>query len=169
VNRHLTLLKAFLRDAVRNGELASDPARFLKKLRENNERVRFLSAAEEQRLMEALPPKYRPAVRFAILTGMRRGEIFGLQWRDIDFANRLMMIKEPKESRTKRLPMSQAVYDLLVGELNKEGREQASLGRVFACDPHNFVNRVFIPVVRRVESKTSAFTTCAILLPPGSS
>jgi len=53
VNRHLTLLKAFLRDAVRNGELASDPPRFLKKLRENNERVRFLSAAEADRLPDS--------------------------------------------------------------------------------------------------------------------
>ncbi len=157
MNRHLTLLKAFFHDAVVNGELEVDPARFVKKLRENNERVRFLSGAEEQRLMDTLPPKYRSVVRFAILTGMRRGEVFNLQWKDLDFATRNMVIQEPKEGRIKRLPMSQAVYDLLVGELSKGGKEPASSDRVFPFDPHNFVNRIFIMAVRRAEIQDFRF------------
>ena len=157
VNRHLTLLKAFFHDAVVNGELEVDPARFVKKLRENNERVRFLSGAEEQRLMDTLPPKYRSVVRFAILTGMRRGEVFNLRSSDIDFATRNMVIQEPKEGRIKRLPMSQAVYDLLVGELPKGGKEPASFDRVFPFDPHNFVNRIFILAVRRAEIQDFRF------------
>jgi integrase len=157
VNRHLTLLKAFLRDAVANGEVAIDPARFIKKLRENNERVRFLSEAEEQRLMGALPQKYRAVVRFAIFTGMRRGEIFNLQLRDIDLATRNMVVREPKEGRIKRLPISQAAYDLLVSQLPREGTHQTLFDRVFAFDPHNFVNRVFIPAVRRAKIQDFRF------------
>jgi integrase len=71
VNRHLTLLKAFFRDAVDNGAIENNAAQFVKKLRENNERVRYLTEAEEQRLFTELPEKYRPVVLFAILTGMR--------------------------------------------------------------------------------------------------
>jgi integrase len=157
VNRHVTLLKAFLHDAMINGELAADPACLVKKLREDNERVRFLSEAEQQRLIDTLPPKYRSVVRFAILTGMRRGEVFNLQWRDIDFATRNMTVREPKEGRIKCLPMSQAVYDLLVGGLPHQSTEHASGDRVFAFDPHNFVNRVFIPAVRRAEIQDFRF------------
>jgi integrase len=63
---------------------------------------------------------------------------------------------EPKERKTKHLPMSQAVHDLLV-ELSREGTDHTSFERVFAFDPHNFVNRVFIPAVRRVEIQDLRF------------
>jgi integrase len=157
VNRHLTLLKAFLRDALATGKLETDPARFVKKLRENNQRVRFLSEAEEQRLFEALPKKYRPAVRFAILTGMRRAEIFDLEWRDIDLLNQIATIREPKEGTSKRLPISTAVRDLLVRELPKEGAERNAFLRVFPFNPHNFANRVFTPTVRGAEIQDFRF------------
>jgi hypothetical protein len=57
VNRHLTLLKAFFRDAVDNGAIENNSAQFVKKLRENNERVRYLTEAEEERLFTELPEK----------------------------------------------------------------------------------------------------------------
>jgi len=155
VNRHLTLLKAFLRNAVANGNLVEDPARFVKKLRENNQRVRFLSDAEQERLFDALPKKYRPVVRFAILTGLRRGETFQLEWRDIDFVNRTLTVREPKEGRTKRLPMSHAAYELLLGE--RPASPRCSNRRVFPFDAHNFVNRIFIPSVRRSEIQDFRF------------
>jgi integrase len=151
-NRHLTLLKAFFNHALAHGACDRNPAQFVKKLRENNERVRHLSEAEEERLMAALPDKYRPVLRFAILTGMRRGEIFGLRWSHIDFSSRVIAITEPKEGKIKRLPISEAVCHLLQWQ-NGRAREPAKIDdRPYPYDAHNFVNRVFIPAVRRAEN-----------------
>jgi len=59
--------------------------RTVKLLKENNQRVRWLSEAEESRLMAVLPKKYRPMVIVSLNTGLRKSEQLNLQWRDIDF------------------------------------------------------------------------------------
>jgi integrase len=158
VNRHLTLLKAFFRDAVDNGAIEKNSAQFVKKLRENNERVRYLTEAEEERLFTELPEKYRPVVLFAILTGMRRGEIFKLERRDVDLDRRIITVRDPKEGMTKRLPISQSVCALLVSAFKSSANDDPRPGdRVFPFDAHNFVNRVFIPTVRRAEIQDFRF------------
>jgi integrase len=160
VNRHLTLLKAFFRDAVENKQLETNPAQFIKKLRENNERVRFLSEAETERLLDALPKKYRAVVTFAILTGLRRGEIFKLEWQDVDLEGRILTVREPKEGKIKRLPISEPVYGLLASLASPFGDgvgHEHPHERVFPFDAHNFVNRVFIPAVRRAEIQDFRF------------
>ena len=43
-------------------------------------------------------PALYPALRFALATGARRGELLALQWEDIDFSNRRVQIR-----RTMRL------------------------------------------------------------------
>lgn len=46
--------------------------------------VRYLTDAEVERLIAASPnDTFRCMVRLALVTGMRRGELIGLQWRDI--------------------------------------------------------------------------------------
>ena len=50
------------------------------KEKHNNARLRFLTAEEIPRLLEACNSHLRPLVETALLTGMRRGELFGLTW-----------------------------------------------------------------------------------------
>jgi len=52
--------------------------------RENNERVRFLTQDEEQRLLGATPTRYHAMITIAIHTGLRKSEMLKLEWRDID-------------------------------------------------------------------------------------
>jgi hypothetical protein len=42
-----------------------------------------------------------------------QSQIFKLEWRDLDFVREILTVRDPKEGKTKRLPMSQAVCDLL--------------------------------------------------------
>jgi integrase len=51
----------------------------------SSERVRYLLPEEEQKLFEKLDrcEWLKAIVLFALHTGMRRGEICGLQWRDL--------------------------------------------------------------------------------------
>ncbi len=104
--------------------------------------MRCLSEVEQERLIDALPEKYRALVTFAVLTGLRRGEIFGLSWQDVDLPSAVITIRNPKKGETKRLPISEAVRELLVAQGERKS------GRVFPWDTHNFINRVFIPSVR---------------------
>ena len=61
----------------------------IRMLKEPRRRVRFLRRAEAQRLLDAMPKHMKPIVRFALATGCRAGEIFGLEWSRVDFARRV--------------------------------------------------------------------------------
>jgi integrase len=142
VNRELTLLKTFFTDCLAQKLVIENPARFVRKLRENNVRVRALSEAEETRLMLALPAKYRTLIQFTLMTGLRRGEVLGLRWNDVDLGTRTITIRDPKEGDTKRLPLSQAAAQLL-SNLARSGE------RVFPYNDRNFNRRVFVRALRR--------------------
>jgi len=113
VVRHLTLLRAILNRAIRDGRLATLPTRGVKWPKENNRRVRCLGDDEERRLMRKLPARLRPLVVLALNTGMRRGELLGLRWQDIDLINRTITIREAKSGEGRRLPMNEQVYEAL--------------------------------------------------------
>ncbi len=77
--------------------------------------------------------------------------MFGLEWRDVDLPTAIITVRDPKEGETKRLPISDAVRDLLMAQNPQEA------GRVFPWDAHNFINRVFIPAVRKAEIRDFRF------------
>lgn len=81
-------------------------------LKEPQERVREASTAEEEAMMEELAPGYDDAVNFAFLSGCRRMEILGLEWRHVDFFSRRFTVTG-KGGKTRTIPMSTAIFDLL--------------------------------------------------------
>lgn len=73
---------------------------------------------ELNRILEALPGPYAEATRFAVATAMRRSEICGLLWADLDEANRLVLIRDRKHPRKKQgnnewVPLLGAAWDIL--------------------------------------------------------
>lgn len=64
------------------------PTRHVEKLKEGRGRVRFLTDEERNRLLvecqESPWPRLYLLVLMAITTGARRGELLGLEWKDID-------------------------------------------------------------------------------------
>lgn len=81
-------------------------------LKEPQERVREATAEEEAKFMAAIRGDYAPALRFALLSGCRRAEIVGLQWKDVDFFNREFRVTG-KGDKTRTVPMTGAIYALL--------------------------------------------------------
>jgi integrase len=61
----------------------------IRMLREPRRRVRFLRREEASRLLCAMPAHMQPIVRFALATGCRAGEIFGLEWNRVDLARKV--------------------------------------------------------------------------------
>ncbi|HZL30420.1 MAG TPA: site-specific integrase [Pseudolabrys sp.] len=85
-NRTLTILKAALNRAWRDHKIASDDAwRRVEPFEEADAaRVRYLTIAECQRLINAAPGEFRDLIRAALATGCRFGELAALQVRDFN-------------------------------------------------------------------------------------
>ncbi len=99
VNRYLATLKSVFLLAIENDKLERNPFKKVKLLKEENERVRFLSDEEEPRLFAAIPGEYHPLVTVALHTGMRKGELLRLKWGDVDFRQRLVTVRKSKSGK----------------------------------------------------------------------
>jgi len=68
-------------------------------------RNRWITAAEEDRLVEAAAPHLKPVIRFALDTGGRLSELLELDWRNVDVGARRVTFIETKngDDRTVRL------------------------------------------------------------------
>lgn len=114
VNRELNSLSRIFSLAVDDELLSSNPAR-KKRFKLDDERKRFLSVYEEDRLMRALEAneRTRMIVTIALYTGMRRGEIFNLRWRDVDFDRELIHVRNTKTAKDRSIPITPRVQDVL--------------------------------------------------------
>ncbi len=52
-------------------------------------------------------------MKMALFTGMRRGEMFKLKWKDIDFNRGFINIKDPKGGPDQKIPLNDAARELL--------------------------------------------------------
>jgi len=135
-NRQLMALKGALSTAVELGIIDKNPIKNVKpKKVDDNPTPRYLSAAEEKRLRDALDHReqrirqeritanswrqvrsyklhkdltkdkfvdyLKPMVLLALNTGMRRGELFSLEWKNVDLNNRDIEIEGLKAKSKK--------------------------------------------------------------------
>ena len=75
-------------------------------LREAPARTRYLSHEEEAQLLAHASPSVQIAVSFAIDTGLRRGEQFGLTWDKIDLqVGEILLDGNTKSGKPRRVPL----------------------------------------------------------------
>jgi integrase len=83
----------------------------------DNQRTEFLTAVELDSLMETLDSwPYQDSaafIRFALFTGMRRGELCGLAWDDVDFERSMVTLRNPKGGRTVTIPLNEQALGVL--------------------------------------------------------
>jgi integrase len=93
-NTHLCLRRA-LRDAVRGHLLTHNPAEAAHRLPTDRPEMQFWSAEELRSFLAAIEdhPLY-PLLRLAASTGMRRGELLGLRWRDLDLDRARLSVRQ---------------------------------------------------------------------------
>lgn len=100
VNRELQLLSKILTLAIERGHIQKNVCRSVRKLAENNERYRYLTTEEEAKLFDVLNDerfdRLRPVVAVALQTGMRKGELLSLEWRDVDFSQKTIRVRAAK-------------------------------------------------------------------------
>ena len=112
--------------AVNSGYLKQSPASGIQQAPEKIEEADFLTREEAERFLQNAEPKFRPVFVVAIYTGMRYGEIASLQWRDVDFGKNQIIVRDPKNSETRRIPMNAAVKEAL--ESHNDGQTEKMKG-----------------------------------------
>lgn len=136
-NRAVAYLGAALRHAQRSGLDVPNPCEHLTRYRERK-RDRFLTAPELARLGQALADVEREstelptallAVRLLALTGMRRGEVLGLRWNEVDFEHRCLRLSDSK-SGAKVVPLSAPALELLAKAPREEGNPYVIAGKL---------------------------------------
>ncbi|CCK82404.1 tyrosine-type recombinase/integrase [Desulfobacula toluolica] len=83
----------------------------------NNEKTEDLTPAELERLLKAIEEDENIEVgnmmKMALYTGMRRGEMFKLQWRNVNLDTGFILLKDPKGGPDQKIPINDIAKDLL--------------------------------------------------------
>jgi integrase len=128
VNRELELLRSILLYAVGEGYISKAPKAPITKAHETR-RERILSFAEEKKLLKACDTPDRrhiiPLIIFAVETGMRKGEMLALTWRDVDiFANPRPVIRvratTTKTLQSRVVPISKRLLEVLKAKASND-------------------------------------------------
>ncbi|UQZ88450.1 integrase [Deltaproteobacteria bacterium Smac51] len=94
-----------------------NPCRQVKVVKQDNQRVRFLSVEEATKLLGKLQSRSKQVhdeALLALFCGLRAKEIFHLTWGDIDFENRSLFIKDTKNKKLDRFAfMTSEVEEML--------------------------------------------------------
>ena len=76
-------------------------------------RTRRLEGDEEKRLLDSCTDAFRPIVRLAIETAMRRGEIASLLWKHIDWKKKTAYLPQTKNDEERTVPLSPIAVKIL--------------------------------------------------------
>jgi integrase len=173
VINELVPLKEMLKHAVRWGYLRSSPAEYIEKPRVERDEMDILTPEEVNLFLNEVILTHKPFFMMAVLTGMRRGELLGLQWGDIDWKHNQIHVRQQLCNVAKKLSSPKSRYSrrridmspTLVAELkrHKFACPPSEIDLVFCnpygkfLDPNNIIKREFHPALRRAQIKRVRF------------
>jgi integrase len=139
VIRELGILKHLLTFAVEHEIIPANPAQSVKPPKAPAGRVRYLQPPELKALLELCPAWLQPIVALAATTGMRRGEILGLRWLDVDLANSTIWLRQTKNGEGRIVYLNETAKAALESIAPSSG---PSIAPVFTFNG-DYVGRVF--------------------------
>lgn len=128
-----------------------NPVSRVKKPKEDNRRTRFLTKDEAEKLLESAKERNVVLHRMMLLslyTGLRAGEILKLTWEDVDFANKMLSIRDTKSGKNRHVYMTKLLFSEL--KLQQDVRCDSDERLVFIGrfgGPMNEVSRLFKELV----------------------
>lgn len=135
VNREIALLRHLFNVAIDEGFLALNPARSGPSLKafQEQRRMRYLDMDEISNLLAAIQARILKnstdklksnaskfwkylyaAVVVALHTGMRKGEILGLKWEQINWEKRHILLTDTKNGEPRRVPIDSGAFKMLL-------------------------------------------------------
>jgi len=150
INRYFSFLRHVLMLAVKDGKLDRNPMAGVTFFPEAV-RTRFLYDEEITRLRGLMKPKDWEMVAFAVETGLRRGEQFGLRWSQVDVENKVLSLPMPKGSKSRYVPLTDGACALLSrwDSFTKSPFVFPGKDPLKPLDARSFVKRYFEPALRR--------------------
>lgn len=139
IHHELSFLRAAFSWAIKARYCERSPVEDARWPKVNNARVRYLADEEEARLREHVKPKHWPVIEFAIHTGLRKSEQFGLEWRNVDLRAGVVTIPTSKSGKVRHVELSKTAAAILA-----TWPRTLHDKRVFAINGDNFVKRVFL-------------------------
>jgi len=113
VRRVIGVLKSVLNAAVEWEWLERAPV--TKRAQIVSKRIRWLTPAEAERLLAELPAHLADMARFSLETGLRRSNVTGLRWSQVDLARRVAWI-HPDQAKARKaitVPLSDTAIAVL--------------------------------------------------------
>jgi integrase len=93
---------------IESGKVFANLASMVKHRRENNARVRWLTIKEETELRNVIKekfPQHLPEFDIALNTGLRLGEVYNLNWEDVDLQTRIVTVRLSKNGETRHVAL----------------------------------------------------------------
>ena len=164
INRIVNPLRQIMNEAADRFDFRT-PFQNIKQLRVKKSDVDPFSLEEVRLIIDRVRPDFRSYFTVRFLTGLRTGEVHGLQWQYVDFARRLILVRETfvlgedeytkTDSSQRDIQMNQAVFDALQAQHQVTGQ-----GKYVFCnrngtpyDNKNFIQRVWHPLLRHLGLK----------------
>ena len=117
-NRTTSIIGAILNKAHKKwGWINSVP--YIRKFKESNERLRWLTVAEVDRLLPELSEHSKAMMIFTLATGLREGNVTGLGWNQVDLQNKLCWIyaDQSKNGKSIRIPLNDDAIAVLRSQI----------------------------------------------------
>lgn len=161
INHIITPLRMILNEAANRFEFSS-PYNGIKSLKVPKTDVEPFTLDEVKLIIESVRPDYRNYYTIRFFTGMRTGEIDGLQWRFVDFERRQILVRQAlvkdelvytkNDGSFRTIDMSQVVFDALQNQHRSTGEfEFVFCNRDGNPLRHNNVTkRVWHPLLRHL-------------------
>ncbi|MCX5712952.1 MAG: site-specific integrase, partial [Candidatus Omnitrophica bacterium] len=102
---------------------------------------RYLEREEIDKLLNNCCEHLKPIVIVALHTGMRKGEILGLKWHDIEIKRNIIHLHDTKNGESREVPMNEIVQKTVIGVLknpesqyvfcNKDGKPYGNVRKSF--------------------------------------
>lgn len=128
INIELACLRYMFNMGLKWGKVQKNPVKEVRLFKEPEGKDRILSQEEEKKLMDAIGQSKRgghlnPIIMTGLYTGMRKGELLGLKWSNVDFPNRLIVVEGTKSGYLRKIPMNGKLTEIL-SHVKKESHSE---------------------------------------------
>jgi len=162
INAILLVLRQVLNEAADRFNFIT-PTQRIKPLKMKKTDIKPFTLEEVLRIVDKVRPDFQNYYTVRFFTGLRTGEIDGLQWKYVDFERRLILVRESftwselgytkNDASQRDVQMSGPVYEALVSQFAATGKRSAFVfcnhdGR--PLDVNNVAKRVWYPLLRHL-------------------
>ena len=115
--KHVLNLLIWITNYGANNQLSEGLSFRVEKPKVNNVKTEFLTPDQIEKLLITIDSQANYQVgnlmKVALFTGMRKGELLNLQWRDLDFDRGFITIRDPKGGKDEIIPMNDQARAIL--------------------------------------------------------